>query len=222
MIDAVSARRIRGIYGILPPDLPDADMLDRARAALEGGVRILQLRDKKAGFAKRLKRLCQLVDIANDFGAMIFANDRLQLALEAGAHGVHLGRSDMERSLAAMRAEAGRELVIGVSCQGDAAFARHVLNEGADYVSFGAVFPTESKREVAPIGLPRLAKARTLFPEANICAIGGITRESLPAVRRAGADAAAVISALFGAADVRQAARAMRETWAAAGEGGAA
>ncbi|MDX8401895.1 MAG: thiamine phosphate synthase, partial [Mariprofundaceae bacterium] len=196
-----AARRIRGIYGILPPDLPDTDMLARARAALEGGVRILQLRDKKAGFAKRLKRMRQLVDMASDFEAMVFANDRLQLARDAGAHGVHLGRSDLEKSIAAIRAEAGETLIIGVSCQGDAAFARHVLTEGADYVSFGAVFPTRSKREAVPIGLPRLRKARQLFPGANICAIGGITLDTLPAVRRAGADAAAVISALFDASD---------------------
>ncbi len=213
--------RLEGIYGILPADVPDAELLAKARAALEGGVRILQLRDKKTGFKKTLRRARQLREMTETFGAKLIVNDRVQLALEAGADGVHLGRSDMPRSIAALRAdlrEEGREsLIIGVSCQGDAAFAQHVLDEGADYVSFGAIFPSRTKREAAPIGLPRLAKARKLFPEANICAIGGITLEALPAIRVAGADCAAVSAALFGVEDVRARAETMVRAWSQAG-----
>jgi len=219
------SRQLTGIYGILPADAPDAELLAKARAALEGGVRILQLRDKKQGFKRSLKRARQLREITETFGAKLMVNDRVQLALEAGADGVHLGRSDLPRSIAALRAELNEEphgegradLIIGVSCQGDAAFARHVLNEGADYVSFGAIFPSRTKQEAAPIGLPRLAKARTLFPEANICAIGGITLEALPAIRAAGADCAAVSAALFDAEDIRARAEAMVRAWSEAG-----
>jgi thiamine-phosphate pyrophosphorylase len=80
-------------------------------------------------------------------------------------------------------------------------------------VSFGAVFPTISKTDATPIGLPRLAKVRQMFPEANICAIGGIAPKSLSAVKAAGADCAAVISALFGENDIESMARNMVETW---------
>jgi len=206
------SRRIYGIYGILPEGLDTADLLTKADAAMSGGVKTLQLRDKGLGFKEALKRAKALRKLTQDHGARLFVNDSLQLAGESEADGVHLGRSDMQ-SIAAIRAEHGDKLLIGVSCQGDAAFAQFVLNEGADYVSFGAIFPTTSKKDVVPIGLPRLAKARQIFPEANICAIGGLTLESLATARVAGADCAAVISSLFGAADIQMHAGKMVEIW---------
>jgi len=188
------------------------DLLCKAEAALKGGVNTLQLRDKKQGFRKGFKRARALHELTHEYGARLIVNDSVPLALESGADGVHLGREDM-KSIATIRTEAGHALIIGVSCKADAAFARHVLDEGADYVSFGAVFPTLSKENAVPIGLSRLAKARQLFPEANICAIGGIAPESLPAVKAAGADCVAVISALFGEDDIESMARNMVETW---------
>lgn len=205
-------RHIHGIYGILPENLEDEMMLQMAEAALKGGVRLLQLRDKKMGFKQKLRRAKRLRELTHRFEALMMVNDSWQLALDADADGVHLGRSDM-KSVASIRAEAGDELIIGVSCQGDAAFARYVLNEGCDYVSFGAVFPTQSKAGVVPIGLPRLAKARQLFPKANICAIGGITPEALPAIKKAGADCAAVISSLFAVNNIEARARKMVGLW---------
>jgi len=204
--------KINGIYGILPADIPLKDLLSKAEAALKGGVRTLQLRDKKQGYKRALKRAHALRALTREYAARMIINDSVQLALESGADGVHLGREDM-KSIATIRSEVKRPLIIGVSCKADAAFARHVLDEGADYVSFGAIFPTSSKEKAVPIGLPRLAKVRQLFPDANICAIGGITLESLPAVKAAGADCAAVISALFGEDDVESIARNMLETW---------
>jgi len=207
-----SSRCIRGIYGILPDGLETTEMLRMAGEALKGGVQTLQLRDKGLGYKDTLKRARSLCRLTRDNGARLIVNDSLQLACESEADGVHLGRNDMQ-GVAAMRAEAGKKLLIGISCQGDAAFARHVLGEGADYVSFGAIFATDSKPEAVPIGLPRLAKARQMFPEVNICAIGGITPQALPAIRKAGADCAAVISSLFAAEDIEARARMMMETW---------
>ncbi len=208
--------KISGIYGILPADLPLKDLLEKAEAALNGGVQTLQLRDKKQGFKKGLKRAVLLRELTTKYGARLIVNDSLPLAVESGADGVHFGRDDMQ-SLAQMRSELSGDMIIGISCKGDGALARHVLQDGADYVSFGAVFPTRSKADATPIGLPRLAKARQMFADANICAIGGITREALPAVKKAGADCAAVISSLFNpslcAADIEQQAKKMVETW---------
>jgi len=206
------AHKITGIYGILPADIPLKALLCKTEAALKGGVKTLQLRDKKQGFKRGMERAKALHELVQAYDALFIVNDSVQLAVESNADGVHLGSEDM-KSIAAIRAEAGHALIIGVSCKADAAFARHVLNEGADYVSFGAVFPTHSKADATPIGLPRLAKARQLFPEANICAIGGIGLETLPTVKKAGADCAAVISALFGEDDVESMARNMVETW---------
>ena len=208
----MTERKLSGIYGILPADLPDGELLEKAEAALQGGVRLLQLRDKKTGFRRSLKRAIRLRELAHRFGARMLVNDSLQLAVESGADGVHLGRSDLQ-NMTQLRNEVGHAFLVGVSCKADAAFAMHVLGEGADYVSFGAIFPTGSKADATPIGLPRLAKARQMFPEANICAIGGITLETLPTVRQAGADCAAVISSLFSAGDIETQARSMIEAW---------
>ncbi len=204
--------RLSGIYGILPADLDLGDLLERAEAALRGGVRILQLRDKKQGFKKGLKRAQALRTLTRPYGARLIINDSLQLALESEADGVHLGRGDDAAGLSGLRSKAGG-LLTGITCRADAAFAKFALDQGADYVSFGAIWPTRSKPEVPAIGLPRLIKARQMFPDANICAIGGITSERLPEVRAAGADCAAVISGLFTADDIEAEARAMVEAW---------
>lgn len=207
-------KKLEGIYGILPADLDLDALLQRAEAALRGGVRVLQLRDKKTGYRRRLERARALRALTSSHDARLIINDSLQLAIEAGADGVHLGRGDLDKSLAQLRMEEGaRQLIIGITCRADAAFARHVLNEGADYVSFGAIWASGTKPDVPPIGLARLHKARQLFPEATICAIGGITRERLPQVRRAGADLAAVVSSLFESSDIEATARDMVACW---------
>lgn len=208
---------IFGIYGILPADVAEAELVRLAREALAGGVRALQLRDKKLDDEQRRKRARLLRKLTRDEGALLIVNDRVRLALEVEADGVHLGREDLDRSVAALKAElaaSGSRLIVGISCRADAAFARQVLAEGADYLSFGAVFPSRTKPESPVMGLARLAKARRMFPGATICAIGGIGLESLPAVRKAGADAAAVSSALFDAPDVRRRAAEMVAAWA--------
>jgi len=208
----MAEQRIEGIYGILPADLETDDLLARAEAALRGGVKTLQFRDKKQGYRDQLKRAKALRELTARYSAKLIVNDSIQLAQESDADGVHLGKGDIE-NLAVVRHDAGDGLILGVTCRADAAFAMHALESGADYLSFGAVFPTTSKPEVPTIGLPRLAKARQLFPQANIVAIGGITPESLPAVKSTGVDAAAVISGLFAADDIESAAETMTGIW---------
>lgn len=205
-------RKITGIYGILPEGLATDELLHKAQAALAGGIKTLQLRDKNRDYAESLKRGKELCRLAHSYGARLIVNDSLRLACECGADGAHLGRSDM-RDLPRLRSQIGGRLLIGISCQGDTVFARRMLRQGADYVSFGAIFASKSKQEAVPIGPARLTTARQLLPRANICAIGGITLQTLPEVRKGGADCAAVISSLFGGNDVWQCARIMVETW---------
>jgi len=204
--------RIEGIYGILPADLPIEKLLSRAENALQGGVRALQLRDKKAGYKHKIRRAKQLHDLTSKHHARLIINDSIQIAVESGAEGVHLGRSDMT-NLTRLRTEAGDEMIIGVSCKADAAFARHALDSGANYISFGAVYATESKADTSVIGIDRLAKARQMFPAANIVAIGGVNEGNMEEVKAAGADAAAIINGLFGADDVEQRARSLIASW---------
>ncbi|MDX8389532.1 MAG: thiamine phosphate synthase [Mariprofundaceae bacterium] len=210
-----SKKRVLGIYGILPASLETDDLLNRAEAALRGGVKCLQFRDKHRGFKHALKRAFLLRELTQQYQASFIINDSLQLALESGADGVHLGRDDLKH-LTQVRAEVDDAFTLGVTCRGDAAFAKHVLDSGADYVSFGAVFQTCSKEDVPVIGLPRLQKARMLFPDANVCAIGGIDESNMQAVKSTGIDCIAMISGLFAADDIEDKARKMVHLWAAA------
>ncbi|MDQ7010852.1 MAG: thiamine phosphate synthase [Mariprofundaceae bacterium] len=208
-------KNITGIYGILPSDLEMEDMLARAESALGGGVRTLQMRDKKQDDSQALKRACALRELTSAYQAMLIINDSIHLALESGADGVHLGRDDIP-DLARLRAEAGTSLLIGISCKGDMDLARRALDAGADYLSFGAIFPTASKEDAVSIGLASLHRARAQFADANIVAIGGISKKTLADVKAAGADAAAMIHALFSAGNIKLRATALVAAWEAA------
>ncbi|OIO72318.1 MAG: thiamine-phosphate diphosphorylase [Zetaproteobacteria bacterium CG1_02_49_23] len=206
-------KRISGIYGILPSGLTTADLLHQAEQALQGGVRLLQFRDKDAGYKKALKRAKALRQLTLAYDARLVVNDSVQMAVESGADGVHLGRDDEISNMAGLRQQIGDSMLVGITCRADAVFARVMLQSGADYVSFGAVWASNSKPEVPEMGLPRLLKARQMFPEANICAIGGIDRQRLLQVKAAGVDCAAVIAALFAAPDIKAEAQAMVDLW---------
>lgn len=207
------SRRLTGIYGILPDGLETDDLLEKAEQAMKGGIRILQLRDKKLGFRKVLQRARSLRELTSRHHSRLIINDSVQIAIESEADGVHLGREDEALQVAKLRQDIDDKLLIGITCRADAGFAKFVLESGADYVSFGAIWATHSKPEVPEIGLPRLVKARQMFPAANICAIGGINCERLAEIKAAGADCAAVISGLFAARDIEAEARAMVSAW---------
>jgi len=206
---------LSGIYGILPADLETEEMLSKAEAALKGGVSTLQFRDKKQGYKRAIKRAIALRELTASYDAKLIINDSVKLAVDANADGVHLGRDDAP-NLIQLRNEVGETLIVGITCRSDAAFAMSALRDGADYVSFGAVWATASKPEVPEMGLPRLAKARQLFPDANLCAIGGITANNVAQVKAAGADCAAVISGLFAAEDIEAQASLLTAIWAQA------
>ncbi|MDQ6968473.1 MAG: thiamine phosphate synthase [Mariprofundaceae bacterium] len=191
---------ITGVYGILPADLDTDTLLIKAEAALKGGLQTLQFRDKKSGYKRALKRALALRELTTCYHARFIINDSIQLAQASSADGVHLGRDDVI-DLAKIREDIGANMTIGITCRADAVFAKLALEYGADYVSFGAVFGSQSKPDVATLGLPRLNKARQMFPDASICAIGGITIDNIASVKHAGATSAAIISGLFGSND---------------------
>jgi thiamine-phosphate pyrophosphorylase len=185
-----------GIYGILPADIKTEALLEKADAAMLGGVRVLQLRDKKQGFKRKLKRALALRELTQQYQTTLIINDSLQLALDSGADGVHLGKDDTP-DLTKLRSQVPDDFIIGISARADVAYAKHALQYGASYVSFGAVFKSSTKADVPVIGLPRLAKACAMFPDAKICAIGGINLNNIVMVKATGATCAAVISSLF-------------------------
>jgi len=208
-------KKLTGIYAILPADLATAELLTIAEAALKGGVRLFQFRDKKQGYKRQLKRAKALRLLTQEYDARLIVNDSIVLARDIDADGVHLGRDDAP-NLIQLRNEVGDDFLIGITCRADAGFARSVLKDGADYISFGAVWKTHSKSDVPEIGINRLAKARHMFPDANLCAIGGITADNIAQVKAAGADCAAVISGLFAASDIQSRAEKLLQAWSRA------
>jgi len=208
-------KKLTGIYAILPADLATAELLTIAEAALKGGVRLFQFRDKKQGYKRQLKRAKALRLLTQEYDARLIVNDSIVLARDIDADGVHLGRDDAP-NLIQLRNEVGDDFLIGITCRADAGFARSVLKDGADYISFGAVWKTHSKPDVPEIGINRLAKARHMFPDANLCAIGGITADNIAQVKAAGADCAAVISGLFAASDIQSRAEKLLQAWSRA------
>ena len=168
-------------------------------ATLAGGCRMVQLREKSwpsgrvLPLAQRLRRRCA------DAGATFVVNDRVDLAVAVGADGVHLGQEDLP--LRAARPLLGRGMIVGVSTH-SAAQARAALEEGADYVAVGAMFPTATKPEFELVGPALVREVRALAPVPMV-GIGGITAANAADVIRAGADGVAVISAVCGADDPR-------------------
>lgn len=195
---------IKGLYAITPDLANTADLLRRASLALAGGAQVLQYRNKSATTALRLTQATALRHLTREFATTFIVNDDAHLAAQVAADGVHLGSGDAD--IMAARQILGTHKIIGISCYNQLALAHLAANAGADYVAFGAFFSSQIKPDaaVADINLLRQASAEL---DVAIVAIGGITAHKGAALVRAGADALAVISDLFDAADITAAAQ---------------
>lgn len=195
---------IEGLYAVTP-DIPETDeLLRRVRLALQGGARVLQYRNKTAAAALRLQQAQALRRLTREFHATFIVNDDAQLAAQVDADGVHLGGED--GSVAAARALLGAAKIIGVSCYNRASLAFEAVRQGADYVAFGAFFSSSVKPEAVRADVQLLQTARREL-HVPIVAIGGVTRQNGATLVAAGADALAVISALWNAPDIAAAAQ---------------
>ncbi len=195
---------IRGLYAIADSTYLNTEtFVPAVRAALAGGARLLQYRDKTSSSAARKHLARELHALCRDHGVPFLINDDIALAAGVGADGVHLGRDDPEIGQA--RTVLGRRALIGVSCYNELERARAAQSAGADYVAFGRFFPSRTKPQAvaAAVELLHTARAELTIP---IVAIGGITPENGKALIRAGADALAVIEGIFGQPDIRAAA----------------
>lgn len=190
----------RPIYLITPPAIPDLPAFaDALRAALGNrAVSTLQLRLKDIGDDDILRAAERVAPIARAADVHFLVNDRPDLARRAGADGVHIGQSDA--SLAQARAILGDDASIGVTCHASFHLAIEAAEAGADYVAFGAFFPTRTKEAPARAELALLEdwSAMTTVP---CVAIGGITPENCAPIVRAGADFLAVSAAVWEAPD---------------------
>ncbi|SEQ41784.1 thiamine-phosphate pyrophosphorylase [Ectothiorhodospira magna] len=194
--------RLHGLYVITPQDAGDT-LLEQAAAALTGGARILQYRDKSRDHDRRLAQAQALCRLCRDHQALFIVNDDAALAARVEADGVHIGSDDGD--IATARALVGPERIIGVSCYNRLELARRAEAAGADYVAFGALFPSGTKPGAvhAPLSLIREARQSLAVP---ITAIGGITQDNADRVIQAGAHMLAVIQGVFSAPDIRAAA----------------
>jgi len=202
---------VRGLYGMvdLPATAEPAAATALAGALVDGGARVLQLRMKGADAAEQLALARLLAPWCRARGVTFIVNDRVDVALAAGADGVHLGQDDLPLPAARTIVPAG--FLIGVSTH-DEAQARAAA--GADYIGFGPCFTTSTKQNPDPVvGLDRLARVCAASP-IPVVAIGGITLDTVAAVARAGAAAAAIIRAVNAAPDVAAAARAASAAFA--------
>ncbi|MCL1635463.1 thiamine phosphate synthase [Luteimonas sp. SX5] len=200
----------RGLY-LITPDLADTgELLARVGAVLADAA-LLQYRNKAADAALRREQASALLALCRRHDVPLIVNDDAALAADIGADGVHLGEDDED--ISAARAWLGRGALIGASCYDSLDRARRAAEAGADYIAFGAFFPSPTKpharratpallRDSAALGRPRVA-------------IGGITPDNAPLLIDAGADLLAVISGVFDAADPAAAARAYRDCFEA-------
>lgn len=206
-----SLRFPRGLYGVSPEWDDTERMLDALDAAAAGGMTAFQWRRKTAAPDAALEQARHVVARCRELGVISIINDDWRLAALVEADGVHLGRDD--GSLADARVALGPGRIIGCSCYDDPSRAERALLADVDYVAFGAMFPSNVKPDAVRAQPQHLREARRIVgqtlegPRPAVVAIGGITPENAAAVIAAGADSIAVISGVFLAPDITEAAR---------------
>lgn len=187
-------RRFPPIYPITDTVLSGLSHLEQVRLLIEAGAEIIQLRDKNAASDDFFAAAVDAVAYAAENGVKILINDRADIALAAGAAGVHVGQDDLPP--AAVRQFLGTDALIG--------FSTHTLEQAAeaarlpvDYIAFGPIFPTGTKADTDPVvGLALLGEVRSIVGDIPLVAIGGINRGNARSVFEAGADSLAIISDL--------------------------
>jgi len=191
--------RLSGLHAITPDEPRTEILLRNTGQALRGGATVVQYRNKTADAALRMDQGRALAALCTQAGAIFIVNDDVALALELGADGAHLGATDGD--LAEARRRLGKDRLLGASCYNRIDLGEAAARAGADYVAFGSVFVSATKPGAVHAPLAIFADARRSL-RLPLVAIGGITLQNAPQVFAAGADAVAVISALFEAEDV--------------------
>ena len=200
----MTTKRINGLYAITPDESDTDALVYKVRLALQGGTRVLQYRNKIVGTELKFQQAQALRHLCGEFNVTYIINDDAQLALQVNADGVHLGAND--GSVAAARELLGEKKIIGVSCYNELSLAHEAVRQGADYIALGAFFLSGTKPDALKADMNLLARARA---ELNlpVVAIGGITHQNGASLIEAGADALAVISALWNAPNIQTSAQ---------------
>lgn len=184
-----------GVYAITDSNLLFGnDLIESVTEALEGGISLLQYRNKDGSWQERLDEAKILQTLCADYSVPLIINDDLSLCLAIHASGIHLGQTD--RAVKEVRSQLGSKAIIGVTCHSNIEAALQAQSDGADYVAFGRFFPSTTKPQAsgAEISILTEAKDKLSIP---VVAIGGINTENAQSVIDAGADMIAVINCLF-------------------------
>lgn len=181
-------------------------LLEQIESALKGGVTLVQLREKDLPRLDYIREAAQATALCHRYGVPLIVNDSLEVALKSGADGVHVGIED--QPVAEIRRQAGKGFLIGATAK-TVEQARAAQAAGADYLGVGAVFPSPTKKKAIRITTGQL---REICASVSIpcVAIGGISRENLPALAGGGMDGFALVSAIFSQPDIEAACRELR------------
>ncbi len=186
---------IKGLYAITDTaNLSSEIMLTRTEEILRAGANLLQYRNKQADENTRITEAEQLRELCRQFSVPLIINDDIALAVQIGADGVHLGKTDS--TIADARKRLGDKAMIGCSCYNNLDRAQQAAKSGADYIAFGAFFPSPTKPEAAHATPDIIQTAKQKF-KLPVVAIGGITPENGRSLIDAGADMLAVISGIY-------------------------
>ena len=200
---------MRGLYAITPDELATDALTRMVERALAGGIVMLQYRNKLADAELRAEQAQALLRLTRAKGVPLIINDDVALAAAIDADGAHVGRDDVDIAVARRTLPAK---LLGASCYDRLDSARRAIDAGADHVAFGSIFLSSTKPGAVRAPLELFAQARAYG--VPLVAIGGITLENAAAVIAAGADCIAVISDLFGCADITARAAAYRQLFA--------
>ena len=198
--------KLRGLYAITDSQLLAGKWMPYIEAALDGGLTLLQYRDKSSDEARRLREAEALRDMCARYNAHLIINDDAELAARLGV-GVHLGQTD--GPLTPARALLGRQAIIGSTCHSQIELGEQAAKEGASYVAFGRFFNSSTKPRAPTATLDVLDEARARI-KLPICAIGGITLDNAAPLVDHGADLLAVVHGLFGAESPQEVTRRAR------------
>ena len=192
--------RLCGLYAITDPKLtPPENLLVKAEAALQGGAKILQYRDKSDDKPLRSQQAAALLALCQRYNATLIINDDVELTAAVNAHGVHLGLTDT--AITEARHRLGSAAIIGATCHASISNAKQAIEAGADYVAFGRFFPSSTKPDAPPADLSDIS-AHLGKLEVPAVAIGGITLANAPKLTAAGFTMVAVVADIFSQTDI--------------------
>lgn len=201
-------RRLSGLYVILDRQaLAGRDIVEAARQVVEGGARVIQLRDKQSSKSELLATAQAVKALCRESEVLLIVNDYHDLAVAADADGVHTGQKDLP--LPVVRRQMPIDKIAGCSVN-TVAEALKARDEGADYIAVGSMFPTSTKEGAIVVGIERLKQVREAV-NTPLVAIGGINEDNIGQVLAAGAASVAVVSAALGREDIRGAVRRLVE-----------